>query len=491
MLNKFSNYLRHSDIDRASALLEEILLTGDTLKLEEIEESFFLKLINDLVSKKSWDQNFEKTLTRCKEVLNKNKSKIQIIEILKCKTNSPKFNGELSLLLLNSGELEKSKEHLRTYLRYLKKFKYVQLMLETLNKYSANLKLDEYLIGEYISCYAELNDLEALEVFLLKNKIKKIELGIINKSIRRAPLFYRYEKTREIYFNYLLKKNRKEYLKSLMDSFLLVENNFSDFLLIFKDYLFFHKRFTTLNKLIEIGIPLKGKKLNKWKHTSESLVKQMESLSEEKINFDKPDFAFDLFSSSIEEAGLEAVDGINREETHVFLKNKVEETSGNEKIKFDPSLSELLTELSFYTNEDTRPLKSCHIKFQLRAYQYDELIHIVTGLENMKEYQQAVDIIDVQDLSNICQNKKINLFYLRSELLIKSKRYSEAIDFCRKVLRSMPLIGDERTNFKYLCAEAYFKKGEFLNAKSIFLEIKKINKRFRLTQSRLDSIEKN
>lgn len=129
-----------------------------------------------------------------------------------------------------------------------------------------------------------------------------------------------------------------------------------------------------------------------------------------------------------------------------------------------------------------------HYDDQLIKESYEDMI---VGFNLINIPNVALEIIKKVNREDLTEREVINLDYLRIETLIAAQRFYEARDSVEDVLAETPLLKDERLAFQYLRAESYWQLGKIQIAKKLFGDISIKYPNYRLTNQRLNAIEKN
>lgn len=109
------------------------------------------------------------------------------------------------------------------------------------------------------------------------------------------------------------------------------------------------------------------------------------------------------------------------------------------------------------------------------------------GMEKVVHYLVEQMITSYDQVKDIKKIVYLKIIYCHS--LYTRKNYYQVIDQCQDIELKFPLLENEITELRYLMAESYFYLEKYSMAKKIYIELKKINKNYKLVAHRLNTIE--
>ncbi len=159
-------------------------------------------------------------------------------------------------------------------------------------------------------------------------------------------------------------------------------------------------------------------------------------------------------------------------------------------------LSQLLSEIGKYGKKeeegpDLEQKISTLVQFYSAQIIQESYEDMVIGFNLLELPSVSLQVLRRVDIKGLDKRDEINFYYLKAETLLKQGDFYRTRDLVEDILYSEPLLKNEKTTFRYLRGEAYYRMGNLSVALSQFKEIKVVEENYRLTEERILKIEKD
>jgi hypothetical protein len=199
------------------------------------------------------------------------------------------------------------------------------------------------------------------------------------------------------------------------------------------------------------------------------------------------------------EALLDSVDkttSFNDEKKHSEI---LQEMSGVDHRSQEQIIHELLLEIKPYENDEADKEEE---KVSMLVYKNLELMdakslagkyrEILVSLFHLELYELVLRISSlVQNRLNLSEEQKMDLSYMEIESLIRSQKYSLALDKVEEALKNEKGSNEKVKSLRYLKAEALRKAGATDSAERQYKRTLRDGKGFRLSSNRLRELEED
>ena len=241
------------------------------------------------------------------------------------------------------------------------------------------------------------------------------------------------------------------------------------------------------------------------------LARVFESRIPQELLIQDVDLGSDLFSAEAEETeedrivrNIELLRSLNKREElekELSLLKKVNpahplvsDSDDLSDLSSEEIYKNLMKEVSLYSSMKTEEPNEQDYKYMANHYDYeyiqDNYEDMIVGLNLLNLPSVAYEIAEKVETSILAEDQKINLEYLKLEILMTLGDYYKVRDVVDDMLSNHPVVGDELLALLYLRAEAYLNLEDYKKAYYSFKEIVALNKTYRLARQRLKELEK-
>ena len=544
-LDKGISLSKTSKFKEALDEFNSVILNQDSSVIEIIESYQYkikvLKILDNktqLINCKWIFANYlyeNKETEKAFELIN-NLNQVELEEIWSTESKSRYYEFMINILI-EVGEVQKSKRCLIDYLDHLLEKKNYMKGLEVIEKYSVNLMREAEFLKHFVGFYSYQGNEEGLA-----KKLKEI-INLDNTDEVAACFDAMIEFDNKVETNKLL---QEIIMKGLQNK--IIENKSTslekkkfvsktyEYLLNYpQEYVVFENLMNyavsqqkkglleSIQNAIEANkVEFKKSKKNKDHHAhSFSLIEKMKT--EEAIDLGTIDLADELFGDQEDEIGSEEkrlrdivfLRSIGDEEGAVKLEKLIESESptGTEqkaKIiefkpveinldeyerKFELEIRSILKET--VEKSDEGDIATVYLSLVKEKILDDESIDVDTMIPTFhtfgfyKEGIKYIDFILLEFDGELEEAKEINLKFQKALLLKELNKLHNAIDLLEEAISDSPLVDYEELAHLYLLAECYMSLGRKGNALKIFKLINNKMPGYRRVKDRIKTIESN
>lgn len=504
-LNRAREELRSSNFLKALELFKNLLM-NESLEIEEISEcchsieklftylkrriSFeFLELLS-----KNWQKcgEFEKAAECFEQAYQETKDLDYLKEVFNCS--------------IQMGLLEESKKVSDVYIRESLRRGYAPRVHSFLEENKDIIKEEDLRLWKLKSLLA-MGDIKTLETLINTGEASDWPLDVLESFLQEASFNTRYWHSSQIILNFLITKvnserellvGKKQVVKLLIDSWLTLEKNF-DLINM------------TLNIAKERELNILGHELSKIlgnhedmdffaaKETKETLdLSSLDLgldllLGEEKDNQLERNIKF-LMRSGLRAEAMKLLNDLKKTNPESPLLDLLKREVGEDEA--ESNIQNLLREIGKHTThlggeEELQSGYQNMERYYEQSYVEEHYEDMVIGLKLLNLPKVALGLLNRVTLENKEYLERININYLKAELLFSLGEFHRTRDLIDDTLGENPLTEDEKISFIYLRAECYYALSDFTNALIDYKFVLKGRKNYRLSKERVKELEKN